>query len=879
MPQRPRRNREAAVSKPRSATGSFPYRRRLRFEPLEDRRLLANVTVSNLNDVVNGTTTSIAALIATPGADGISLREAILAANADAAADTVDFGPTVTGTIQLTDVGHVGQIAITNNLTINGPGSNLLTINAFDPTPVTKNGDGSRVFNIDDSNLATFKDVLISGLTLTGGDIGGEGGAIFTRENLSVTASTISGNSALVGGGIFSLGGDVTVTDSTISDNSATIGSGGGIWKAYGHLAVTDSTISGNSAESDGGGIYNANGELTVIGSTISGNSALINNGGGIYSLGGNVTVTSSTISGNSATGDRFSKGGGIDSRAGSLTDTLTVTDSTISDNSAGGNGGGLYHRGGGGTVVTSSTISGNSAGRSGGGIFSYGGDVTVTDSTISGNSALGGQQYDGGGIHMSGIGELTVTNTTISGNSTNGRGGGILGSSNVTVTNSTISGNSAGTHGGGIYGDGSVTDSTISGNSAGGSGGGIFGGVITVTNSTISGNTAFADGGGISSTVLTVSNSTISGNSSGGSGGGISKNFSGGSHTVTNSTISGNSAAVDGGGIAATDVIPTLRHTIVAGNTRGAAATSNDVTGSVALAFSLLGVDTGATITDDGGNLIGTAAAPIDPLLGPLADNGGPTFTHALLPGSPAIDAGDPAAVSGMGNVPLYDQRGAPFSRVADGDGMAGVRIDIGAFEVQPVGPALPGDYNQNSVVDAADFVLWRKTLGTGGLPAYAGADGNGNGTVGPEDYGVWTAHFGETLPGAGIDGLVASVEWGVGSVVASGEGGRGKAEGELGIDFGELSRVADFGVPGSEGRGTSVKSRESRVEGQESEGWREDALVAWVALRVGGGVSQGDAVMNDSDGSDSNDDSHEFTLDAVDSVFAELSLSAVRL
>ena len=69
-------------------------------------------------------------------------------------------------------------------------------------------------------------------------------------------------------------------------------------------------------------------------------------------------------------------------------------------------------------------------------------------------------------------------------------------------------------------------------------------------------------------------------------------------------------------------------------------------------------------------------ASGVIDPLLGPLADNGGPTFTHALLPGSPAIDAGDPLAVAGSDGVPQFDQRGVPYSRVVGG------RIDMGAFE-----------------------------------------------------------------------------------------------------------------------------------------------------------------------------------------------------
>ena len=88
---------------------------------------------------------------------------------------------------------------------------------------------------------------------------------------------------------------------------------------------------------------------------------------------------------------------------------------------------------------------------------------------------------------------------------------------------------------------------------------------------------------------------------------------------------------------------------------------------------------DEAAAIVDNGGNLIGTALSPIDPLLGTLADNGGPTETHALLPGSPAIDAGDPSILF---NPAEFDQRGSPFVRVVDGDGAGGAQIDIGAFE-----------------------------------------------------------------------------------------------------------------------------------------------------------------------------------------------------
>jgi hypothetical protein len=173
---RPRRGRRRSWPE-RTARPLF---RTLRFEPLESRRLLANVTVGNLNDVVDGNVASIAALVASPGADGISLREAILAANADAAADIISFGSLVTGTIQLTNVGHAGEITINNDLTINGRGANLLTIRAFAGTAAV--GDGARIFNVDDGNLADDNTVVISGLTLTGGDMGNSGGRFATQR-------------------------------------------------------------------------------------------------------------------------------------------------------------------------------------------------------------------------------------------------------------------------------------------------------------------------------------------------------------------------------------------------------------------------------------------------------------------------------------------------------------------------------------------------------------------------------------------------------------------------------------------------------------------------------------------------------------------------
>jgi hypothetical protein len=187
----------------------------------------------------------------------------------------------------------------------------------------------------------------------------------------------------------------------------------------------------------------------------------------------------------------------------------------------------------------------------------------------------------------------------------------------------------------------------------------------------------------------------------------------------------------------------------------------SFDAASNVAGNNNLIGVAGVGNFTLTGtGNLTGTQAAPLDAGLGPLANNGGPTMTRALLTGSPAIDAGDPAAVAGVGNVPQFDQRGATFTRKFNSTGIGTARIDIGAFElqVQPLTPAFFGDYNQNSAVDAGDYVLWRKTLGTTAITAYSGADGDGDTTIDQDDHSVWRAHFGQTVPPPGSGGGDAS-------------------------------------------------------------------------------------------------------------------------
>jgi hypothetical protein len=275
-------------------------------------------------------------------------------------------------------------------------------------------------------------------------------------------------------------------------------------------------------------------------------------------------------------------------------------------------------------------------------------------------------------------------------------------------VTNSTIAGNTAGDHGGGVHNFGTltVTNSTISGNSAPIRGGGLENfGFLTVTHSTISGNTAGFIGGGISDLgyFTVVTNSTISGNTAGG-GGGLSS-FS--AVTVTNSTISGNTAG-SGGGIL-TDFTLTLARTLVSGNTASTGPEIYNYSGSVyADNHNLFGFNGNA-------GLVGFSPGPTDivPVAGvflpdildpTLADNGGPTPTHALVPSSPAIDAGGPVCTDVNGNPLLTDQRGQP--RVVDGnqDGIAA--CDIGAFEFAS-DQVTPGDLDGDGDVDRADITL----------------------------------------------------------------------------------------------------------------------------------------------------------------------------
>jgi hypothetical protein len=358
----------------------LPLHRRLRFEPLEDRRLLA--TVDTLIDVIDA-------------GDGVtSLREAV--ANATPG-ETIDFA--VTGTIPLS---ALGNLQINKSLLIDGPGSELLTIVAF-PT--------HRIFVVDDSDNLDQSDVSIRGLTLTGG-FAGSGGAIFSREQLEVVDSVITGNTAEWGGGIYNdTIGKLTVVDSQISGNDA-FTSGGGIYNWGGTAFVFDSLISGNDSDFDGGGIQNANnGSTTISRSTISGNTAQ-RTGGGIFNADGKVLVAESTLSGNTA-----DFGGGIYVLT-PTDDTTTISNSTISGNTAPLGGAGIFTFSG-QTVIQFSTVTENNSNDfAGSGVVTWGDPsfalTAIRSTIIAGNhhtdvAVTGGfvDTFDSLGYNVIGVGSI----------------------------------------------------------------------------------------------------------------------------------------------------------------------------------------------------------------------------------------------------------------------------------------------------------------------------------------------------------------------------------------------------------------------------------------------------------------------------------------
>ncbi len=341
---------------------------------------------------------------------------------------------------------------------------------------------------------------------------------------------------------------------------------------------------------------------------------------------------------------------GGSTSRVLNVTATVTISNLTIRNGRITDTSGNLFNMSGGGILSNGSltlhntTLSNNSVTGSGGAIFHLG-NLTVEDSRISGNSADG----NGGAIYSYSSGTLAVSRTLIDSNQADNSGGAIDVSRPTTLTDVTLRGNSAGTFGGAlnVFQTVQMERVTLEDNSAD-TGAAIFAqfGSINLTNSTVSGNTAGNNYGGIAAfgaVTVDVRNSTIAYN------------------------LRTNSAGVGYNGLVSSGATVTIVSSIFAQNgDRNCSGTNANWTSQ---GYNLSSDTTcGFTQASD--------LQPIDPLLAPLADNGGHTPTHALWPGSPAIDSGS------NGQCPATDQR--LVTRPFDGDGNGVAICDRGALEAR---------------------------------------------------------------------------------------------------------------------------------------------------------------------------------------------------
>jgi hypothetical protein len=604
-----------------------------------------------------------AAIINVADGDVAGLIAAINTANTNGQSDVINLA--ANGTYTLTAVDNSTNGANGLPLIVNDVIGPDLTIHGNGAT-IKRSGSAPsfRIFQVSGAS------VTLDNLTISGGDSAELGGAIrisaTLNTGLTLTNCTISSNHSSQGGGAVAnvQSAGVFISNCVFSQN------------------IVGNPPGNNSGDEPGGAILNqANGVVTITGCTISSNGAQGTKGGGGVAnfAAGTVNMTNCTLDHNVA--------GGIPQG--------------IVSNAA--DGGGITNHNGGTVTLTGCTLTANSASR-GGGAANVSGTFTATGCIFSANTAsvqgTGASDSTGGGIYHA-AGTMTVTNCTITGNFVSGlfggsgagagSGGGIFSVATLTMSGSTVSGNSA--QGG----------EAMNGAAGAAFGGGVYSfGSLTAVNCTIAGN-SLQGGRGLSGHVGGAA-----------SGGGIyfaaNGTYNINSCTIVSNTATGGggnpTAAGVGGGIFNANGTVNLKSTLIAGNT----AQTPDVDGPYASqGFNLIGKTDGSSGFPSGTDLVGTINAPRDPKVDPngLQNNGGPTQTIALLPGSPAIDHGNSATSNGT---PATDQRGAGYPRIYDNPSVAnptgGDASDIGAFEVQAV-PGLVANVSTRLPVGTGDNVL----------------------------------------------------------------------------------------------------------------------------------------------------------------------------
>ncbi|HSH05242.1 MAG TPA: Ig-like domain-containing protein [Anaerolineae bacterium] len=588
-----------------------------------------------------------------------------------------------------TNGGTDQTVRISKDLTLEGgyDGTNWAMSNPVLYTTTLDAGGNGRVVYIDAGNQVTITNITL----LDGSSNGGSGGVILNLGTLEIIATSIISGYANNGGGIYN-GGILTVTNSIITANTTTNNgpAGAGIRNNGTSLYVYDSHISDNNANM-GGGIYadsptiivsstirdnyaanTASGllnysNMTVIDSWISHNWANNNGGGGILNY-ASITVTNSHLASN--------RGAGLMSQGNSA--NAYISNSSIYDNKAGSNAGGIYNNNGVTTILTNTKVYSNSAPV--GGIFNTQSVLTITNSHIYSNTGnwTGGIYNNGanatllmtnssiytnsnqtntdGGAMVNNAGRVYISDTLIKDNDA-GRQGGFLATANNSqtwITNSLIISNTASTYGGAFLNSASdiyITNTTLKGNHAN-AGGGVThgGGRYFFENSAFINNTAGSGAGALSNSggQIWLTNSTMSGNNPAA----INMWAGGIAVTLTNVTIADNTY-----GIIGSVGTVTMQNSILANNSL------NNCTRPIASLGHNLSTDTTCVLTATN-DITNTPA-----LLAPLADNGGATWTHALLSGSLAIDR-----ISPLGLTVNQDQRGTARPQ--------GLWADSGAYE-----------------------------------------------------------------------------------------------------------------------------------------------------------------------------------------------------
>jgi hypothetical protein len=580
-------------------------------------------------------------------ANDCSFRGAIIAANANAGstinvpAGTYWLTNTASGDINIYTTTIIAGAGLSTTIISGGPGWDNRILNIKGPTQISgvtiRHGirlgsGGGGLLNI--SRLSINDSAIVSNTSNSyGGGIYNSGVLTITNSRFTLNASKYGALYSSAGASLFlshvdfltntasDLAGAlmignspaVSVTLDHLTFISNTGSWGGAFWCDNCRASLNDSLFRNNTAVVYGGAIV-ANGPLAKL--TLNNAQILRNlaqNGGGIQNF-STITVNTSLI----ALNDTCCAGGGI---YNSLSSTLIIKNSIISTNTSHSNGGGLDNEG-----------------------------ITFIEDSLFISNTQTSTSYQGGAINNNG--PLSITNSRLINNTSLGVGGGIFNLQKGVAT---------------------ITLSTIAGNSSQWAGGieNYYSGTLIIDRSTINGNRAFnSSGGGIFNlSVMTVTNSTLSGNSATYSGGGIDAETSVASTYLENVTLVNNQADSDlnssgvGGGLYTNGNPFKVLNTLIAQNLQ--AGTASDCNGAImSLGYNFIQTTTGCTISNTLTGLISNT----NPLLTPLQNFGGSTWTHGLIKDSPAIDAGDPV------NCLAVDQRGVARP--------IGLHCDIGAFE-----------------------------------------------------------------------------------------------------------------------------------------------------------------------------------------------------